>query len=221
MLGLITGAMSSFLEWAGACAHGRHCRGGAEWVLNVPQHQNRLCLMLTLGYLSVPIPFLPFRGIPKARQNGLDESGWARRVPWSAYSDVISKTKFRVRASQLSLSAQNGLFVTRQLPWSLRTSIKAVFLPPSCIFFPFCNHVCLVFQRQGKKLSFTAHTWTTELTLSSWRRKITWQNQRVYPKSCLWKKGFDTVWLFFFLRAETLFQFQKTILFWFFSFCVS
>lgn len=140
-------------------------------------------------------------------------SGWARTVPWSAYSDDNSKIKFRVRASQLYLAAQNGLFVTWQLPWSLRTSIKAIFPSPLYIFFPFCNHVWLLFQRQEKKLSFTAHTWTTELTLSSWRRKIPRQNQRVYPQSCLWKKRFDTVWLFFFLRAETLFQFQKTLYF--------
>lgn len=213
MFGFITGDMASFPNWAWAHAHWGDYRGGREWVLNVSQHQNRLCPMLTLRCLSGPIPLIPFHGIPKVRQNGLDESGWARRLPWSAYSDDISKTKFRVRAPWLSLLAQNSLFVTRQLPWSLRISIKAVFSPPLCIFFPFCNHVCLFFQRQGKKLSFTAHTWTTELTLSSRQRKITWQNQSVCPKSCLWKKGYDTVWLFFFLHAETLFQFQKTLYF--------
>ena len=226
MLGLITGAVASFPDWAWARAHRGDCREGAQWVLNVPWHQDRLCPVLTLRLLCGPIPLFPFHGIPKAGQNGLDESGWARRVSWSACSDDISKTKFRVGASWPSLSAQNGLFVTWQLPWSLRTSIKAVFRPPLCNFFPFCNHVWLFFQRQGKKLSFTAHTWTTELTLSSRRRKITWQNQRVYPKSCLWKKDFDTVWLFFFLRAEiffflcaeTLFQFQKTLYFVFILF---
>lgn len=107
--------------------------------------------MLTLRCLSGPISLLPFHGIPKARQNGLDESGWTRRVSWSAYSDDINKAKFKVRASWLSLSAQDSLFVTRQLPWSLRTSIKTVFPPPLCIFFSFCNHACLFFSKAGKE----------------------------------------------------------------------
>lgn len=132
------------------------------------------------------------------RQEKVIWGSLAGQVPWSAYTYHSSKIKFLVRAFQLSLAAQNGLLVTWQPPWSLRTSIKAVFPSPLCIFFPFCNHVCLFFQRQEKKLPFTAHTWTTELTLSSWWRKITRQNQRVYPKSCLWKEHFDSVWLFFF-----------------------
>lgn len=204
ILGLITRATASFPDWAWACAHGGDCRGVHDECApgQALRHANT---KMSKGAHTL----LPFRGIPNVRQNGLDESGWASRVFWSAYSGGISKTKFQVRVSWLSLSAQNGLFVTRQLPWSLRTSVKAVFPPPLCTFFPFCNLVCLFLQRQGKKLSFITHTWTAEVTLSSWWRKITWQ----YPKSCLWKKGFDTVWLFFFLRAETLFQLQKTLYF--------
>lgn len=83
-------------------------------------------------------------------------------------------------------------------------------------FFLFITRPVCFFQRQGKKLSFTAHTWTTELTLSSLWRKIAWQNLRQYPKSFLWKKGFDTVWLFF--HAQALFQFQKTLYFVFILF---
>lgn len=120
-------------------------------VMKVPQHQDRLCAVLALRCLREPILLLPFHGIPNARQNGLDESGWAGRVFWLAYSGGISKTKFQVRVSWLSLSAQNGLFVTQQLPWSLRTSVKAVFPPPLCTFFLFCNLVCLFFSKAGKE----------------------------------------------------------------------
>lgn len=170
---------------------------------------------------DIPSP-MPFHGIQKeGKMTWMSPLMWMRGVTWSDYSDDIWWTKFRVRAPW-SLSVQNGLFVTRQLLWRLKTSIKTEFSHLFISFFSFCNHVCMFCQWQGKKLSLTAHTWTTEWTLSSRQRKITWQNQRVYPQSWLWKKDFDTVWLFFFFVQKLYFSFRGLfILFWFFSFCVS
>lgn len=149
------GLASSLELWMGTspCTQAwfqRTCRVAAECAPALEGNRSRVCPMLMLRCLQVSqCPFYHF--IASQRQENVDWESLAGQVPWSAYSDDNSKIKFKVRAHQLPLAAQNGLFVTWQLPWSLKISIKAALPSPLCIFFPFCNHVCLFFSKTGKE----------------------------------------------------------------------